>query len=501
MSQSNQVATTARHAAIYAVGTVARSLTGFFMLPIYTRFLTPRDYGILELLTGLLDLGAILIGISVTEALIRFYADEDTSEGRNAVASTTLALVTGMAVLGVGLIWLAAPLFSSALFGNQDYTLDVRLFGLTLITMAITQTVMALFRAQQRPVVFVIANIATLVVQVAANVFFVVYLELHVRGVVLASITAGFAVSAVLLPAAIASVGIRISKQRILQLGRFSLPLVAASVLTLTSYYLDRYVLRFSLDLATVGIYALGYKLTFVAKELVSVPILLSWTVQRFEVYKLGERAPQFNSAFKFLFLLCLTCVLCVSLFAGDLLRVMTLPEFWPAAEIVPILAAGAAAQALIPFCDFGILLSNRTGNVANAALIGLAVKGVLLLLLIPIFGVHGAAMAVTLGIFCELAWTQVTARRHFDMGLQWRVAWLSGTAAAGIIVAMNVFTGPGLEGFVLRVGLLLLFLAVTYALPMWTNEERQFLREIVLRPWRFREVMSDIGASGQNVD
>ena len=39
------------HSSIYGIGTVVSQIVAFIMLPIYTRYLTPEDYGVVELLS------------------------------------------------------------------------------------------------------------------------------------------------------------------------------------------------------------------------------------------------------------------------------------------------------------------------------------------------------------------------------------------------------------------------------------------------------------------
>ena len=61
---------------LYAIGTVARQLVGFLMLPIYTRYLSPADYGAVGLLTLTLALLEPFLGMRLGGAISKFYFDE-----------------------------------------------------------------------------------------------------------------------------------------------------------------------------------------------------------------------------------------------------------------------------------------------------------------------------------------------------------------------------------------------------------------------------------------
>ena len=53
MSSGNKLVS---HTSIYMLGDVLRYSVSLVMLPIYTRYLTPADYGVVELLTMLMRL-------------------------------------------------------------------------------------------------------------------------------------------------------------------------------------------------------------------------------------------------------------------------------------------------------------------------------------------------------------------------------------------------------------------------------------------------------------
>ena len=58
----------------YSIAMLARRAAGILMLPIYTRLLTPADYGVLELLDLTTSMLSILVGMRIGQALFYFYA-------------------------------------------------------------------------------------------------------------------------------------------------------------------------------------------------------------------------------------------------------------------------------------------------------------------------------------------------------------------------------------------------------------------------------------------
>jgi O-antigen/teichoic acid export membrane protein len=80
-----------KHSSVYAVGQILSRFASILLLPLYTRCLSPADYGcvaILDLTAGIL---AILIGSGMASAVMRSHFDSDDEEYRSRVWWTGLA--------------------------------------------------------------------------------------------------------------------------------------------------------------------------------------------------------------------------------------------------------------------------------------------------------------------------------------------------------------------------------------------------------------------------
>ena len=110
------------HSAIYGIGAVVSRLVGFVMLPVYTRYLTAADYGILELITITNSVVGILISIGMAYAIIRFYYNYDDIEYRNIVISTSAILYVISALLAALILFNFLGYISYLVIGSKEYT-------------------------------------------------------------------------------------------------------------------------------------------------------------------------------------------------------------------------------------------------------------------------------------------------------------------------------------------------------------------------------------------
>ena len=76
------------HSAIYALGIFIQYSTSIVMMPIYTRYLTPQDYGVADLLALGVEVVGLIIGVISAEAIFRFYFEKDDAQHKRRVAFT-----------------------------------------------------------------------------------------------------------------------------------------------------------------------------------------------------------------------------------------------------------------------------------------------------------------------------------------------------------------------------------------------------------------------------
>lgn len=479
------------HAGIYALGNIMRNGVSIIMLPIYTRFLTPADYGTIELLSMLIDFVSIVLGMRLGEAIFRFYCNAETDNDRKSVISTALLLSVLLNGVGMALILFFAEPLARIIFGSTEFVRFVELFSVTLLLQAFTEVSLLYIRAQQRPWLFVGFSLFKLVLQLSLNIYLVVVKEMHVEGVIYSALISGVIMACLLSGYTLATVGIRFSYHMSAKLIHFSMPLMLATV---GSFYLtfgDRYFLRLFGNLADVGIYALGYKFGFMLIVLMWDPFEKIWATQRYETYKRPDAKNVFQRTFVFMSILLLSATLGISLFVKDLLKIMSDPAFHQAYTIVPIILAAYVIHAWTNFCDFGLLLKRKTIQIAYGSAVAVAVITVAYLTLIPMFGIYGAAWATVIGFAARLYWISWKSRLEFDMQLPWGKVGVLAGLTTGIYGLSWLVPEPLVPSIILRIMLFLLFFVIFMRLPILSIGEKNMVIKILKNPRRIKEALA----------
>ena len=465
---------TLKHGSIYGIGLILSRIISFLMIPVYTRVLSPADYGVLEVLSLTADIVAMLAGMGIGTAVTRYYYFYDTYRDRNAVASSAALLVIGVfgSVALLGSIF-AGPV-ARVLLGPDASVGLVRLALVNLAIGASLEIPLVMLRARQRSSTVVAAGLARLVIGLVLNVVLVVIFRFGVAGILISSIAASSILSVTLLGQMFRETGVRLDGAVVRRMIKFGAPLVVWNIGSFVLHFADRYFLRVYESLEAVGIYALSYKLAMLVALFVSGPFHDIWTPKVLEIDRReGEGAPVILEGILAHFnLLLVLAGLGIALFAGDMIRLATGPEFHSAARPVPLLALGMVFFGYRGLTHPGALIRERSDLIARSTLVAAVAALGFNALLIPRWGVMGAAAATALAFGLEFMLMRFFVRRIYPLRIPLvrtltplvlaTFVWLSADAAtptgAGIILSVMIRT--------VAYGTFLLLLVVPGTLP-----------------------------------
>lgn len=411
---------TAKHGSIYSIGIILSRMIAFVMIPVYTRVLTPADYGVLEILALTTDVVSMLagfgIGLSVTRTL---YLHESEAQQR-VVASTAafllLAIFGSAALIGV----IAAAPISVALLGPSASQGDgaglLRLALLSMMFGGALEVPFAMLRARQRSTQVVGISLARLGLSVLLNIILVVWLRLGVAGVLWSTLITTGSISTFLLVRLLRENGTAFSRPIARQLAAFGAPLVIWNLASFVLHYSDRYFLRVFVSLEMVGLYSLSYKLAMLLSMLVSGPFSDVWIPKSLEIDKSeGEKAkPILRTIIGYYNLVLVAAGLGIALFAGDVIRLITGKQFHAAAGTVPILVLAMVFFGYRSIGQLGAMIRGRSDLIAAGTAVAAVVVTGLNYLLIPRWGVTGAAVATLAAFALEFGVMQALSARVY---------------------------------------------------------------------------------------
>lgn len=444
-----------KHSSIYAAGNILRQLVGFIMLPVYTRYLSPADYGVVGLLIFAVSLIELVFGARLVQAVPKFFYEQKQPAERHAVISTALLITSAVSAATMLVVILLREPSSQGIFGTPDYGLIVGLFAVLILTHAIENYALVFIRIQQKPWLFISVNLGKLTVQLSLNIWLVVFQDLGVMGVAISSAAASLVFAVLLATYTLAHTGIRFRAAQAKKMLIFCWPLWLAGLAGLYIGSANRYYIRIFSSLDDVGLYELAAKFGSILTLLIWQPFAQYWQTERFDYYQQGNAEPIFQAVFRFISTLLILAALGISLFADLIIRLMAAPEFHQASRAVPFLVFGALFSSLIAFSNFSFLITERTGWIGRNNYLTAAVVTVLYLAMIPWLGFVGAAAALMLAQGLQFLIVHRTGRQYYDMqislvplGLNLGIAGL-GCLVASLLASDNLIRDIAAKSFI----------------------------------------------------
>jgi O-antigen/teichoic acid export membrane protein len=465
----------ARHSAIYGLGGLVSRVVALLLLPLYTRYLTPGDYGAIETLLALAAVLVTVLRLGISSAFFRFYFDTQDPGARLVVVRTSFwfTIVSATAGLAAG-VALAEPI-SQLLFATDDRTNLVRAAFVGLWAQMNYEQLTALFRVEERSVGFVLATLANLAVTVAATVVLVVVFDQGALGVVVGNFTGTLAVYSALLAYRREQLGLQFDRALFRQMNRFGLPLVPSALALWATNFSDRFFLVKLADVREVGLYSIGVRLAS-ALVLLLAAFRMAWPAFAYSIEDDQQARRTYGFVLTYLVFVASWLALGLGLLSPWLVHLLTTPDFYSASRVVaPLAFAGVAFGAYIVIA-IGVGRARRTQFNWLVTGAGALANVILNLILIPPYGMMGAAIATVAAytvMFVGMTWN---AQSVYRVPYQWRRVATAAGAAVGLTVLGKLVDAP----LALAIALALVYPLVLLPLGFYLPAERQRLRRLI---------------------
>lgn len=389
-----------KHSSIYGVGEILTRMASLFLLPVYTHYLLPADYGVIaivDLLTGLL---AVVIGAGLSAAVSRFHFDTDDNEERSAIWWTGLLFVAMAGVLVVLPCWLMRDQLAAWTLGPEvaDGSLFYTLALSTMCMGCIEQIPLTYIRVRKWSGRFVSLAMFRLLLNITLNVSLLCFAGWGVKAILWGNCITSIVMLVISSSIFTSAIGkVRFNVTILKRLIGFGSPLIITAVLSMLMHYADRWLLRSFTSLDEVGIYSLGYRIAQAVNQVVLLPFSAIWGVMIYEIAGQPNAKESYVKVFNVYLRGASLMFFGAALFSRQLIALATTPEYAGAADILPIICLGYLFFGLDDHFRVPVLLQKRTLSLVPVCCVAAVVNLLANIIMIPLWGAFGAAWATVL--------------------------------------------------------------------------------------------------------
>ena len=384
-----------KHSSVYGFGIVIGHFISFLLLPLYTRYLTPADYGVMALVDLVRWVIGLIISLGVIDSIARFYYEYQDLKTRNTVISSAYWITVVLIIVSYPILHYISPFLSSLVFHTMEYSKIFYIALLALLFGLLTDIGISYLRIRALSVKYVKINLVRMVFTIICNIFFVVYLETGIIGIFYANLLSSIVFSLFLALIVLKETGfgfsIHISKEMIC----FSFPLIFSSISRGIVNESDKLFINYFFSPIETGLYTIAQKFGTAIHSLITSPFLQAYLPRRFEIMKNAEAKQEYSKILTYYSIAICSIGLLVSMFSTEILLVMTTEQYHDAAKFIPAIVLSMIIFGFKYHFDIGMVIEKKTKYIAYINITSMLVNISLNWLLIKRFGIVGAIVSM----------------------------------------------------------------------------------------------------------
>jgi O-antigen/teichoic acid export membrane protein len=405
----------------YGLGNLFIRSLSFILLPLYSNLISTTEFGNYSLLLSVYAIVQVFFQFGMFGALNKFYIAEKSENKKLLIFSSILNSIIIIAAFLTLILWLLSSDISIVIFNSSDFKELLTLTFVALFFETLGFYILSLLRTMELAKKVVAYSAIGAILNLVLNIIFVYFLMLSVYGIILSQLISGIILLLLLLPVIKNKYVFRIDKGILFVIIKYSLPLLLANLFMAGSNVADRFILNIYSGREQVGLYSFAYRIALIMSILIA-SFTTAWNPHSLNLY--------YSSDYKFIYgkvlnkLVAVSCLLLlvVSLLAGYLFDIHIFgvfffnPAYRAGIVIIPIVMIGYLFNGISSYYSVYPQVSNKSYHFMISELIAFLVNVISNIILIPHFGIIGAALSTAIGFYCGASYLFSISRKEIEI-------------------------------------------------------------------------------------
>lgn len=457
----------AKNTIIITIGKLSTQFVSFLLLPLYTSFLSTKEYGTVDLLTTYVQLLLPVVTLLVEQGAFRYLIDynDNEEEKKKIISSSGFIIIIQCILYAILFICLAK-------FIKNDYKYYILLI---LIVSSFSSWGLQLTRGFRKLTLYAIGSFITVSTTIAFNIVFIAVLKMGAIGMLVSTII-GNLVCVVFI-----FVSLRIdkyfdikliNKSSIENMLRYSIPLIPNQLSLWIINSSDRTIVTLFLGAASNGILAISHKFSAIYQTIFGM-FQLSWHEMGAVHFNDSDRdeffTDTFNEVYKFFSSMCIGLI-AVLPFVFPLLINET---YYDAYYTIPLYLLAVLCNIVVGLLGVVYVALKKTAEITKSTIYSAIINIVVHVVLIELFGLFAAAISTFTGYFSILVYRIIDTKKYIN--IRYNYKYFIGSTVVILILLVPYY----LDLFIIRV--IGVIFAVAFAL--FANRKMLFaIREDMLK-------------------
>ena len=400
---------------LFAISGFVPKLLAFFLVPIYTSYLTPEEYGISDLINTTVSLMLPIFTLDIQDAVMRFALDKE-HDNNDVFSSAVRIILCGTLFIGLG------ALVASFLHIPQITNEYLFFFVITFFCNAMYNSVSLFCRGIDKVNVMVGGSILNSIICLTANIVFLVVFHWGLTGYLIANMLGS------LISLIYCFCGARlyrfihwhISRETMHSMVVFSFPLIFNVIAWWINNASDRYILTWISGVAASGLLAVAYKIPTLLSVFQNI-FSQAWSISAIKEYDPNDSDGFIGNTYTMMNAGMVIVCSGLMIFTIPIAKILFSNEFFKAWCLVPPLLISVVFNAMSLFIGSIFTAVKDTKTLSVSTIVGAVVNTIGNFVLIYAWGAYGAALATIIGYGTTLVMRHIILRKHICMKINMR--------------------------------------------------------------------------------
>ncbi|MGE5457142.1 MAG: lipopolysaccharide biosynthesis protein, partial [Methanococcaceae archaeon] len=470
--------------AIYGISTIVSRFLSFLLVPFYTNVFATGEYGIQSIVFNYIAFLNIIYIYGMDSSYLKFASLREEGKEKDVFSTPYLSVLFSSVVISAVILFFRNGV-NSFMEIPPEYSVLAYYFTFILFFDALTVIPFAHLRIMRKAKKFAAIKTINIVINVLLNIILLLKFKLGLEGVFISNLAASFITFLLLLPDILRNLKFRIEAGTLKNMLRFGITYLPAGLASMVIQVIDRPILQRLTNESVVGIYQANYKMGIFMMLFVSMfqyawqPFFLNNAKEKDARQLFSRVLTYFTIAGSFILIL-------LSLFIDNLVRLHVYhartimdEKYWSGLPIIPVILLGYLFNGIYINFTAGIFIREKTKYIPYITGAGALVNIAVNYLLIPYYGMMGAALATLASYLVMSAILFFVTQRFYKIEYEYSKIARIFTAVALTGALYYIFD---VRAVLYKLGLALLFALLLYIFRVISREELGSIKRLVRR-------------------
>lgn len=424
----NKLKELTKDTAIYGISTMVGRFINFLLVPFYTNIFLPEQYGIITNIYAFVGIMNIVYIYGMDSAYLKFASTQEIGDKKDNFSTPFISIFFTSLFLSFGIYAANVPL-NNLLAVPAHYHYLMLLAILVLFLDANTVVPFIKLRLERKAKKFAAFKIVSILINVGLTLVLIIGLKMGIEAVFISNVAASVAALVLLLPDILTELKFSFKKELFRRLVKFGLPYLPAGFSLMLIQVIDRPIMEHLQGLAVLGIYQANYKLGIFMMLFVNM-FQFAWQPFFLQNAKEKNAKEMFSKVLTYFMIAGSLILITLSLFINDLVqlkifgRTIIGPDYWSGTFIVPVVLLAYLFNGFYVIFNAGIYIKEKSIYAPIVTSIAAMSNILFNLILIPLFGIMGAALATLISYIVMSGGLYIVTQKFYKIEYElWKIS------------------------------------------------------------------------------